>query len=107
MPAFFLLFSAAARLLRRSGLGGGFAIDGDGADTVFTHGGAFGDFDFLQDAGGGRGDFGVDFVGGDFEQRFVALDFVAGLLQPLGDGALDDGFAHLGHDDVSWHDFLP
>ena len=43
---------------------------------------------------------GVDFVGGDFEQRLVALDFIAGLFQPLGDGALEDAFAHLGHDDV-------
>ena len=68
---------------------------------------AFGDFDVLQDAGGGRGNLGVDLVGGDFEQRFVALNFVAGLLQPLGNSAFDDGFAHLGHDDVSWHDFLP
>jgi hypothetical protein len=35
------------------------------------------------------------------------LDFVAGLFQPLGNSAFDDGLAHLGHDDVSWHDFLP
>ena len=87
---------------------GGFAIHGDGADDgVDADGGAFGDFDFLQNAGGGRGNFGVNLVGGDFEKRFVALDLVAGLLQPLGNGALDDGFAHLGHDDVSRHDFLP
>ena len=94
---------------RRPWLGsGGFAIDGDGSDDgVHADRGAFGDFDFLQNSGGGGGNFGVDLVGGDLEQRFVALDFVAGLLQPLGDSALNDGFAHLGHDDVSWHDFLP
>ena len=93
---------AARRRLR------GFAIGGDSADDrIHADGRAFGDFDFLQNAGGRSGNFGVDFVGGDFEERLVALDFVAGLLQPLGDGAFDDGFAHLGHDDVSWHDFLP
>ncbi len=58
-------------------------------------------------AGGGRGDFGVNFVGGDFEQRLVALDFVAGLLEPLGDGSFEDRFPHLGHDDICRHGFLP
>ena len=90
------------------GWSGGFAVDGDGSDDrVHADRRAFGDFDFLQNAGGGSGNFGVDLVGGDFEERFVALNFVAGLLQPLGNSAFDDGFAHLGHDDVSWHDFLP
>ena len=86
----------------------GFAVHRDGADDrVHANGCSFGDFDFLQDSGGGRGNFGIDFVGRNFEERLVALDFVSGLLQPLGDGAFDDGFAHLGHDDVSWHEFLP
>ena len=85
-----------------------FAIDGNRADyCIHADRSSFGDFNFLKNTGGGRGNFGVDFVSGDFEKRFVALDFVAGLLQPLGDCALDDGFAHLGHDDVSRHDFLP
>jgi len=33
-------------------------------------------------------------------KRFVALYLVARLLQPLGNSAFNDGFAHLGHDDV-------
>ena len=87
---------------------GGFAIHGDGADDcIHADCCPFSDFDLLQNSGGGRGNFGVNFVSGDFEERFVALDFVARLLQPFGNSALDDGFAHLGHDDVSRHDFLP
>ena len=108
---FFLFFAAGWRRSCRRGIGGGgsgFAIDGDGADyRVHSDGRAFGDFDFLQNSRGGSGNFGVDFVGGDFKQRFVALNLVARLFQPLGNSALDDGFAHLGHDDVSRHDFLP
>jgi hypothetical protein len=53
----------------------------------------------------GRGrDFGVYLVSRDFEERLIALDFVAGLFQPFGDGAFKDAFAHLGHNDVNRHD---
>ena len=58
------------------------------------------DADLLQHARGRGGDLGVHLVGGDLEQRLVALDLVADLLHPLGDGPLGDGLAHLGHDDV-------
>ena len=89
------------------GCGSG-AIADDTDYGVDLDGVALGDFDFLEDAAGGGGDFGVDLVGGDFEQRLVALDFVAGLFEPLGDGAFEDGLAHLGHDYVSRHgSFLP
>ena len=37
-----------------------------------------------EHAGGGRRNLGVHFVGRDLEQRLVALDVLAGLLQPLG-----------------------
>jgi hypothetical protein len=50
-----------------------------------------------QRSGGGRRDLGIDFIGGDFEQRFVALHTLAGLLEPLGERAFDNAFAHLGH----------
>ena len=66
----------------------------------------FVELNFFQHAGGGRGNFGVHFIRGNFEQRLVALDFVAGLFQPLGDGAFENAFAHLGHDDVNGHTFL-
>ena len=90
------------------GCSGGFAVGGDGRDYgVDLHGRAFGNLDVLQHAGSWGGNFGVHFIGGDLEERFVALYFVAGLLQPLGDGALKDGLAHLRHDDVSRHGFLP
>src|SRR5699024_2259699 len=53
--------------------------------------------DLLEGAGQGRGDLGVDLVGGDLEEALVDLDGVALLLEPLGDGALGDGFAEFGH----------
>src|SRR5699024_9689036 len=56
--------------------------------------------DLLQGAGDGGGDLGVDLVGGDLEQGLVDLDGVADGLEPLGDGALGDGLAEFGHDDV-------
>ena len=76
--------------------------------TVFTCTVVAGlDLDVLQRAGGGRGNFGVNLVGGDFEQRLVALDFFARLLQPLGDGSFENRFPHLGHDYICRHSFLP
>ncbi len=54
-----------------------------------------------EHARGRRRDLGVHLVGGDLEQRLVALDLVPDLLHPLGDGALGDRLAHLGHDHVS------
>ena len=45
----------------------------------------------------GGGDLRVDLVGGDLEERLVALDRVALLLQPLQDRSLDDRLAELRH----------
>src|SRR5207302_10503274 len=59
-------------------------------DGIDLNGISFGNLDFLKHAAGGRGDFGVDFVGGNLEQRFIALDLVTGLFQPLGDGSLEN-----------------
>jgi len=59
--------------------------------------------DLGQDASRGRGNFRVYLVGGNFKERLVALDLVANLLEPLGDGALEDGLAHLRHHDIGWH----
>ena len=97
--------SAFARQRRGDGCRSAVGVD-QGHDGLNRHRLAFGDFDFLQHAGGGRGNLRVHFVGGDFKQRLVALDFVAGLLQPLGDGAFKNAFAHLGHDDVDSHGYL-
>jgi hypothetical protein len=67
----------------RSGLGG----RGNGRATSFANHSndgvdlnrvTFGNLDFLEDPAGGRGDFGVDLVGGNLEQRHVALDLVTG-----------------------------
>jgi hypothetical protein len=66
----------------------------------------FTDFNFFQHSGRGRGNFGVHFIGGNFKQRFITLDFVSGLFQPLGDRAFENTFAHLGHDDVDSHGLL-
>ena len=49
----------------------------------------------------GDGHLGVDLVGRHLEERLVPGDLVADRLQPLGDGALGDRLAELGHRDVS------
>src|SRR5436305_1768713 len=74
---------------------------------IHLHGGAFRNFDLAQYSAGGRGNFGIYLVGGDFKQRLVALDFVTGLLQPFGDSAFKNRLPHLGHDYISWHESLP
>ena len=48
----------------------------------------------------GGGDFGIHFVGRDLKQRLILLHGIAWLLQPFGDGAFKNRFAHLGHDHV-------
>ena len=50
----------------------------------------------------GRRDLGVDLVGRDLEQRLVAVDRVADLLEPPDDGPFGDRLAHLRHHDVAW-----
>src|SRR6267142_1877348 len=67
------------------------------------HGLPFRDLDFLQHAGRRGRDLRVHFVGGDFEQRLIALDAVARFLEPLGNRAFKNTFAHLGHDHVDGH----
>ena len=62
--------------------------------------------DLEHHAGGRAGDLGVHLVGGDLEQRLVALDLVADLDQPLGDRALGDRLAHLGHHDFGCHSLI-
>jgi hypothetical protein len=47
------------------------AVDRDG--LAFLH------LDLGEDAGGGDGNLGVDLVGGNLEQRLVAIDCVADL----------------------------
>ncbi len=67
------------------------------------HGLAFGHLDFLQHSGGRRRDLRVHLVGRNFEQRLIAFDAVARLLEPSGDGSFKNAFPHLGHDDVYGH----
>src|SRR5579862_3966967 len=79
-----------------------------GDDGVDLDGRTLGELDFAQNAPDGRRNFGVDLVGGDLEERFVFLDRFAGLFEPSGDGAFEDRFAHLRHDDVGRHEsFAP
>jgi len=61
---------------------------------------AFGDRDLDQLALERGGDLGVDLVGHDLNQRLVALDHVAFLLEPLVDGALGHRLAELRHLDL-------
>ena len=67
---------------------------------VDADGGAFLDQDLGKDAGAGRRNLGIDLIGGDLEERFVALHVFAGFLEPFGQGSFDNAFAHLGHYDV-------
>ena len=66
-------------------------VDGDGRALLHL--------DLGERPGHGRRDLGVHLVGRDLEDRLVALDGVADLLEPLGDRAFGDGLAHLRHQD--------
>src|SRR5699024_5681777 len=84
----------------RTGAGvvaGAGAVADDGEGRPDLDGLVFPGDDLLEGAGQGGGDLGVDLVGGDLEEGLVDLDGVALLLEPLGDGALGDGFAECGH----------
>ena len=74
---------------------------------IHLNGITFRHLDFLEDTRGWGGDFCVDLIGGDLKQGFVALHFVPRFLEPFGDGALENRFTHLGHDDVRRHNSLP
>ena len=74
-------------------------------DAVHRNGLAFLDLDLGQHAGGRRRNLRVDLVGGDLEQRLVAIDRVADLLDPADDRAFGDRLAHLGHHDGCGHRF--
>ena len=76
--------------LGESGSGSATAVANHTDDGVDLNGVAFGNLDFLKNSAGGRGDFGVDLVGGNLEQGLVTLDLVAGLFQPLGDGSFEN-----------------
>ena len=91
---------------RRDGLRGGLrglrilrprpALD-VGHDRSDLHRLPLGD-EYLGERARGRGrNLGVHFVGRNLQDGLVALDGVARLLQPLGNGSLGDRFAHLGH----------
>ncbi len=88
---FFLLLGRLL-LLRRGGVTradhGQLGADLDGLVLL--------DLDLQQLAGDGRGDLGVDLVGGDLEQRLVDRYVVTDRLQPAGDRALGDGLAESG-----------
>ncbi len=84
---------------RRCRFGGcaaaGAVADADQGSAYFC-GLVFGNEDFLDDAGNRRGDFGVYFVGGNLEQRFVHLYPVTYLLEPAGDGSFGDALTEGG-----------
>jgi hypothetical protein len=64
-----------------------------------------GNDDPAQDPGHGRGDLGVDFVGGDLEQRLVRLHALTLLLEPARDSALGNALTELGHGYGDRHGF--
>ena len=72
-------------------------------DAVHRHGFAFVHLDLGQHARGRRRDLGVHLVGRDLEERLVAIDRVADLLDPADDRAFRNRFAHLGHHDGCGH----
>src|SRR5580704_19684120 len=73
---------------------------------IDLHGVPLDHFDVLQNTRGGRRDLSIHLVSRDLEQRLIALHFVAGLLQPLGNGSLKNRLAHLRHYDIGRHNFL-
>ena len=94
--------SAPSSSLPPSSLGGGaLADDGDDLadrDLVVDLG-----LEFLDGAGDGGGDLGVDLVGRDLDDGLVDGDLVADLDEPGGDDALGDGLAQLGQFDLGSH----
>jgi hypothetical protein len=56
-----------------------------------------GDNDFCKLPSSRRGDLGIDFVGGDFEQWFVECDDITLILQPPCDRALSDALTERWH----------
>ena len=88
------LFGGRGRSLCR-GRGGVAGADADQRGANFS-GLVLGDEDFLDHAGDRRGDLGVYFVGGDFEQRLVHLYPVTDLLEPAGDGSFGDALTEGG-----------
>ena len=79
------------------------ALGDDADDRVDLHRGALGDLNLLQRSRRRGGNLGVHLVGGYLEERLVALDLVANLLEPFCEGTFGDRFAHLGHNYVSRH----
>ena len=76
------------------------ADDGvDGYRLTFPRG------DLGEDSLDWRRNLSLDLVGCDLEERFVPIDMIADFLEPAHDRAFDDRFAHLGHDDLSGHDY--
>ncbi len=75
-----------------------------GDDAVDRDRFAFLDADLEQRARRRRRNLGVHLVGGNLEQRLVAIDAVADLLDPADDRALGDRLAHLRHYDWCRHD---
>ena len=92
----------ASGLVRRRGSACGGGSD-DGHDAVDRDRFAFLDADLRHDTRSRRRDFGVHFVGGNLEQRLVAVDLLADFLDPADDRALGNRLAHLRHHDVSSH----
>ena len=74
-----------------------------GDDAVDRDGFAFLDANLREHAGGGRRNFRIHLVGRDFEERLVAGNLVAELLDPANDRSLGDRFAHLGHYHIRRH----
>jgi hypothetical protein len=83
---------------------GPFAGLTDGADDGIDRDRfAFLDPNLGEHSGGRSRNLCVDFVGCYLEERFVALDRVANLLDPANDCPFGNRLAHLGHDDGCRH----
>ena len=82
----------------RAGAGRDHAEQSGDADRL-----AFLGDDLAEHAGGRRVDLERHLVGFEFDQRLVGLHRVAGLLEPLADGGLGDGFAEGRYADFSRH----
>ena len=74
-----------------------------GQDSASVGNNARLDEDLQQYTGSRAGNLGIDFVGVDFDQRVIFLNWVANGFEPFGDGPFNNGFAELGHEQGVGH----
>ena len=78
---------------RRTWRGTCVAFANDGNSSTNENGFSFGHQNLEEYSRTRRGHFGVNFVGGDFVERFIAFNTITDVLHPPSNNALGNGFA--------------